>query len=132
MIRSRGLSHIQIAVRDLQRSVLFYKSVLGLRDKFAGGDGVAFLTTPGAHDIITLNQAGDPERAGQTGGIAHFGFHIDGLSDFEAALLRAERAGGKVLRRGVRKTDDCPQEPWAFLADPDGYIVEVYCPTPEQ
>jgi len=130
MIRSRGLSHIQIAVRDLERSVRFYKAVFGLRDKFAGSGGAAFLTTPGAHDIITLNQSGDPERAGQSGGIAHFGFHVDGMADFEAAVARAQEAGGKVIKRGVRRTDDCPEEPWAFLADPDGYIVEIYCPTP--
>jgi len=129
VIKSRGLKHIQLTVRNLERSVHFYRSVLGLQHKFDGGPDAAFLTTPGSHDIITLNASRDPARAGEMGGVAHFGFHLEDLPDFERALEEAVKAGGRVAKRGVRATVDCPEEPWAFLADPDGYIVEVYSPT---
>jgi catechol 2,3-dioxygenase-like lactoylglutathione lyase family enzyme len=131
MIRSRGLTHIQLSVRDLQRSVRFYQSVLGLRKKFEGDAATAFLTTPGANDIITLNAAGDRTNAGESGGIAHFGFQVEGLSDFERALAEAATSGGQVVRRGVRETEDCPEESWAFVKDPDGYLFEIYAPYAE-
>src|SRR5262245_33210188 len=112
-MKSRGLTHIQLTVTDLSRSVQFYKSVLGLREKFEGSPEAAFLTTPGTNDIITLNAAGDRARAGDLGGVAHFGFHVEDLADFHHALDQASKAGGRVVRQGTRKTDDCPEEPWA-------------------
>ena len=78
-MRSRGLTHIQLTVIDLPRSVHFYRSALGLTTKFEGGDDVAFLTTPGTNDIITLSASGDRARAGDLGGVAHFGFHVEAL-----------------------------------------------------
>lgn len=130
MIRSRGLTHIQLAVRDMERSIRFYKRVLGLEDKFKESESFVFLTTPGTHDIITLRQSDEsPARAGEMGGIAHFGFHLEDHPDFEAALLAVVECGGTVVRRGVRETDDCPAEPWAFVRDPDGYLLELYSPS---
>lgn len=130
MIRSRGLTHIQLAVRDVARSVRFYKAVFGMEDKFAPDQTTAFLTTPGREDILTLHQGDDRMGvAGTLGGVAHFGFHVEGTEDFEQALLAAEGNGGTVLRRGTRTTASNPREPWAFVTDPDGYKVEVYSPT---
>lgn len=129
-MKSRGLTHIQLTVRDLSRSIQFYRSVLGLQTKFdAREDHIAFLTTPGTNDIITLNASGDQARAGDLGGVAHFGFHVEDIPDFEHALVQAVKAGGQVLERGFRSTVDCPNEPWAFVQDPDGYLVEIYSPS---
>ena len=42
--------------------------------------------------------------------------------DIDAAVDEAERAGGKLLRRG----EFSPGYPYAYVADPDGYEVEIW------
>jgi len=37
MIRTRGLTHIHLVVRDLDRSLRFYKRVFGLEERFREG-----------------------------------------------------------------------------------------------
>ena len=128
-MKSRGLTHIQLTVSDLARSVHFYRSVLGLTTKFEGDEDVAFLTTPGTCDVVTLSASGDRARAGDLGGVAHFGFHVEDLVDLQQVLEQAAKAGGRIIRQGTRTTPDCLEESWAFIADPDGYTVEVYSPT---
>ena len=129
MVRSRGLTHIQLAVSDLKRSIDFYRGVLGLEHRWAGGEKAAFLGTPGADDIVTLVQTDALDKAGKSGGVAHFGFHVEDAPDLERALEAAVSLGGRLVKRGVRKTEHCPAEPWAFVADPDGYVVEIYSPS---
>ncbi len=52
--------------------------------------------------------------------IAHFGFSVvDG--DLEAAIKEVKKAGGKLLERGQHS----PGAPYAYVADPDGYVIEL-------
>jgi catechol 2,3-dioxygenase-like lactoylglutathione lyase family enzyme len=37
MIRTRGLTHIHLMVRDLDRSLTFYQRVFGLEERFREG-----------------------------------------------------------------------------------------------
>jgi catechol 2,3-dioxygenase-like lactoylglutathione lyase family enzyme len=122
MIRTRGLHHIHLAVRDLERSLRFYEQVFGMKEQFRAGPHMVFLTTPGAQDLITLNASPEErDRAGQSAGIAHFGFRLVDARDMDAAVQEAERAGGKLLDRG----EHAPGEPFAYVSDPDGYTIEL-------
>src|SRR5688500_11020935 len=47
MIRTRGLTHIHLVVRDLERSLRFYQSVFGMEERFRDGSEMVFLNTPG-------------------------------------------------------------------------------------
>ena len=60
--------------------------------------------------------------AGESGGIVHFGFRLVSPGDIDAAVDEVERAGGKLLRRG----EFSPGYPYAYVADPDGYEVEIW------
>ncbi len=60
--------------------------------------------------------------AGEPGGIVHFGFRLVSPGDIDTAVDEAERAGGKLLRRG----EFSPGYPYAYIADPDGYEVEIW------
>jgi catechol 2,3-dioxygenase-like lactoylglutathione lyase family enzyme len=122
MVRTRGLYHIHLVVRDLERALRFYQGVFGLEEKFRAGPKMVFLTTPGAHDLITLNEdAAESEHAGEHGGIAHFGFQLADAGDLDAAIAEVEAAGGRLLRRG----EHGPGAPFAYVADPDGYEIEL-------
>src|SRR5512134_1421576 len=122
MIRTQGLTHIHLVVRDLERSLRFYQGVFGMEERFRGGPKMVFLNTPGTPDLITLNE--DPAEArlaGVNGGVAHFGFRLTDSVDLEAAITEVEAAGGKLTRRG----EHGPGVPFAYIEDPDGYVIEL-------
>jgi len=122
MIRTRGLYHLHLVVRDLERSLRFYQSVFGMEEQFRAGPKMVFLRTPGSQDLITLNEdPAEAELAGVNGGVAHFGFALDDGADLDAAIREVESAGGKLLRRGERG----PNERYAYVSDPDGYVIEL-------
>ena len=121
MIKTQGLTHIHLVVRDLARSLHFYKSVFGLEERFREGPKMVFLNTPGTTDLITLNE-NDLERdqAGVCAGIAHFGFRRNG-TDLDQAIEYVEAAGGKLVERGEHR----PGHSYAYIQDPDGYVIEL-------
>jgi predicted enzyme related to lactoylglutathione lyase len=43
-------------------------------------------------------------------------------ADIDAAVAEVDGAGGKVLRRG----EFAPGLPYAYVADPDGYEIELW------
>jgi catechol 2,3-dioxygenase-like lactoylglutathione lyase family enzyme len=122
MIETQGLTHIHLIVRDLERSLRFYRDVFGMQERFRDGPKMVFLNTPGSRDIVTLNE--DPAEArlaGVGGGVAHFGFRLKDSGDLDAALAEVEAAGGKVIRCG----EHAPGVRFAYVADPDGYVIEL-------
>lgn len=125
MVRTHGLTHIALAVRDAERSFRFYEQVLGAVAVYRER-GFIQAQTPGSRDVLVLEER--PGQAGQSGGIAHFGFRLVDPADIDAAVRAVEEAGGTIRSRG----DFCPGEPYVFFNDPDGYEVEIWyeLPTP--
>ena len=119
MIQTYGLTHINLAVRDVKRTLRFYEQVFGLCE-YGRGDGLVHTQAAGRHDIITF--AEDPDTAGMVGGVAHFGFRLVAPDDIDRAVTEVERAGGRLLRRG----EFAPGLPYAYVADPDGYEIEIW------
>ena len=88
---------------------------------FKVGRKLVFLNTPGSADTITLNEDSNLAAvAGTSGGISHFGFQLVQTS-LDAAVREVEKAGGKLLERG----EHAPGVPYAYVADPDGYTIEL-------
>ena len=119
MVKTYGLTHLALAVRDVERSLRFYQQVFGVEAYFRE-DGRIHVKTPGCHDVITFDQHAPAPGTG--GGVIHFGFRLQTPSDIDEAVREVERAGGKVLRRG----EFSPGFPYAYVADPDGYEVEIW------
>ena len=119
MVPTYGLTHGALAVRDLPRSTRFYTDLLGARVVYAD-EAFVQLQTPGTRDVIVLEH--NPERAGQAGGVVHFGFRLIRPSDIAAAIEAVVAAGGGVLDTG----EFVPGEPYVFAADPDGYTIELW------
>ena len=125
MIKTHGLTHIALAVRDVQRSLRFYSQVFGVVEVFRE-DGFIQAQTPGSRDVIVFEES--DREPGTTGGVEHFGFRLVDPADIDAAAREVERAGGRILSRG----EFVPGEPYLFAADPDGYVIEIWyeLPTP--
>jgi catechol 2,3-dioxygenase-like lactoylglutathione lyase family enzyme len=122
MIKTQGLTHIHLVVRDLERSLRFYESVFGMQERFRDGPKMVFLNTPGSQDLITLNEdLAEAKLAGVNGGVAHFGFRLADSAALDTAIAEVEAAGGRLIRRG----EHGPGIPFAYVEDPDGYVIEL-------
>ena len=124
-VRTFGLTHVALAVRDPQRSLRFYQAVLGVVPVYEDPDFVQ-AQTPGSRDVMVFERK--PRRAGKPGGVAHFGFRLRRPSDIARACEAVKAAGGVIRDQG----EFIPGEPYVFFSDPDGYEVEIWyeIPTP--
>ena len=120
MVRTYGLTHLSLAVKALERTLRFYRKVFGARVYWREGKS-AQVKTPGCHDVIAFEEM-KPRSVGKTGGIEHFGFRLVEPKDIDKAVKDAVAGGGKLLRRG----EFAPGLPYAYVADPDGYEVEIW------
>src|ERR1700745_2804061 len=116
--KTYGLSHIAIAVSDLDRTLRFYQAVFEVEVMYHKSDFLQ-VTTPGSSDIIVFEKK--KADYGQTGGIAHFGFRLRDAKDIDEMADRIRTAGGKIIDKG----EFVPGEPYIFFKDPDGYEVEI-------
>jgi catechol 2,3-dioxygenase-like lactoylglutathione lyase family enzyme len=125
MVRTYGLTHIALGVRDPARSARFYQDVLGAEVVYSSPDFVQ-VQTPGSRDVIVFERATD--GVGSGGGVAHFGFRLVDPADIALAASEVERAGGTVRETG----EFVPGEPYLFATDVDGYDIEIWyeIPTP--
>jgi catechol 2,3-dioxygenase-like lactoylglutathione lyase family enzyme len=120
MPETYGLTHLALAVRNTQRTLTFYRTVLGMevmyhQEKFLQ------LTTPGAHDILVFEEK-QHAWDGRTGGIGHFGFRLRNALDMESVMQKLNAAGADILESG----EFVPGSPYVYFKDPDGYTIEVW------
>lgn len=121
MVDSQGLTHIHLAVRDLQRSLKFYQAAFGMQVRYWDGPAMVFLNTPGSSDTVTLRQAEEGDPVGPGGGVAYFGFRLRQKEDLESAIQHLVKAGGSLIERGEHQSGTA----FAYVSDPDGYIIEL-------
>ena len=122
-VKTHGLTHIALAVRDPQRSLRFYQVVLGVIPVYEADDFVQ-AQTPGSRDVLVFER--EPRQAGKTGGVVHFGFRLRRAADITRALAAIQTAGGAIRDHG----EFVPGEPYVFFTDPDGYDVEIWYELP--
>jgi catechol 2,3-dioxygenase-like lactoylglutathione lyase family enzyme len=122
-VRTYGLTHFAIAVRDPRRSLAFYRAVLGVVAVYED-DAFIQAQTPGSRDVLVFER--NARAAGRKGGVAHFGFRLTRAADIERARDAVRSAGGTITDTG----EFVPGEPYVFFRDPDGYEVEIWYEIP--
>jgi len=120
MVKTHGLTHISLAVRDPERSLKFYSEVFGVREYYRDA-GQIQVQGPGPYDVIAFEKTASTTETSR-GGISHFGFRLTRPEDIDVAVAEVERAGGRILRRG----EFSPGFPFVYVADPDGYEIEIW------
>jgi catechol 2,3-dioxygenase-like lactoylglutathione lyase family enzyme len=114
-----GLTHMAVAVKDLQKTKQLYQSIFGMEVMYDREDFLQ-LTTPGCHDIIVFEKTEKP--TGSSGGIAHFGFRLRDPKNIIPLEKQIYTAGGLIIDKG----EFVPRSPYIFFKDPDGYLIEVW------
>jgi len=123
------IGHVHLKVADLERSLRFYRDVLGFELQQRFGRQAAFLSAGGYHHHIGLNtwesQGGSPPPVGTTGL-----YHVAILYPSRALLADALR---RLLTAGIELDGaaDHGVSEALYLRDPDGNGVELYHDRPE-
>ena len=119
----KKLLHTRYRVGDLEKTVAFYKDVLGLKEtrRHTSGRGsqLVFLKAPGNEEEIELckfDQSG-PVVVGPD--LTHLAFEVDDLEKF----ARDAAAKGYPLSDGPHKTEGGSMI--AFIDAPEGYEIEL-------
>jgi catechol 2,3-dioxygenase-like lactoylglutathione lyase family enzyme len=119
------LVHVGVAATDLERSLRFWRDVLGLR--VLEDRGGLVVLTDGAHNFTVFRYHGDrpPHVAGHPSYL-HIGVQVADLAD---TLRRCTDLGMEIICDDI---DDCrpydPANPPARsfkVQDPDGIVVDV-------
>lgn len=119
-IRAEGFNHLHLNVRDLSRSIRFYKEGFGLKVGFSAGPDLIFMVPEAGEHSLALHLVNPDEPLGMAGGFQHFGFKLN-VNDHDRAIKQVERAGGKLVSRGKHGG----RFPYAYVSDPDGYVIEL-------
>jgi catechol 2,3-dioxygenase-like lactoylglutathione lyase family enzyme len=118
MIKTNGLNHIALKVKDPERTAQFYMDLFNMEITRRTPE-MTFLKTIGSTDMITLNRS-EADIAPEQG-MVHFGFIVE-PTQFDAALQTIEaKATPIVSGPGTRD-----QGRYVFISDPDGYTVELF------
>jgi catechol-2,3-dioxygenase len=120
------LNHAVLYVRNVERSVAFYRDVLGF--EIVGGmsaGGAAFLRAAGStndHDLglFQIGDAAAPSPAGRSSvGMYHLAWEVDTLRDLEAMAAALAEAGALVGASDHSTTKSL------YGHDPDGLEFEI-------
>ena len=123
MVDTYGLTHVAVAVSDLDQTREFYSQLLGAIVVYQDARFLQ-MQTPGSRDVLVFEK--NAEKAGQTGGVLHFGFRLKAAADIDAARAAVQEAGGTITDTG----EFIPGEPFLFATDPDGYTIEIWYEIP--
>jgi lactoylglutathione lyase len=119
----KRLNHTRYRVSDLERTIKFYKEVLGLqelrRHKSPRGSELVFLKTPESEELIEICSFPASGPVHVQPDLTHLGFEVDSLEEFgrHLASLGLKYSEGPTLRPGGGG--------FAFIDAPEGYEVEL-------
>ena len=123
MSKAKKLLHTRYRVDDLERTIRFYKDVLGLeevrRSKSPRGSELVFLKAPQSEELIEICSFPSSGAVQVQADLTHLAFEVDSLAEF-----------GKHLQTlGIAYSDGPHLKPdgggIAFIDAPEGYEIEL-------
>jgi lactoylglutathione lyase len=123
MTKARKLLHTRYRVNDLERTIKFYKEILGLeevrRHKSPRGSELVFLKAPESEELIELCCYPASGSVQVQPDLTHLAFEVDSLRTF----------GEHLAKLGIKYSDGPHMKPEgggiAFIDAPEGYEIEL-------
>jgi catechol 2,3-dioxygenase len=124
------IGHVHLKVADLERSLGFWRDVLGFEEQARYGSQAVFLSAGGYHHHLGLNtwesQGGSPPAPGTTG-LYHVAIRYPTRAALADALRRLIDAGIPLDGASDHGVSEA-----LYLHDPDFNGVELYRDRPEE
>jgi lactoylglutathione lyase len=120
---ARKLLHTRYRVNDLERTIKFYKQVLGLeekrRHKSPRGSKLVFLKAVESEELIEICSFPNSGPVQVQTDLTHLAFEVDSLTEF----------GEHLAKFGLKYSDGPTMRPggggFAFIDAPEGYEIEL-------
>ena len=125
-----SIGHVHLKVADIERSLVFYRDILGFEVTQWYGEDAVFLSAGGYHHHIGLNtwqSKGAPPTPHRSAGLFHLAILYPERRDLAQALrwlVDAEYPLDGASDHGVSEA--------LYLRDPDGNGVELYADRPQE
>ena len=123
MSKVTRLLHTRYRVNDLERTVKFYREILGLqeikRHKSPRGSELVFLKAPESDEEIELCHFPGSDPVQVQPDLTHLAFEVDSLEEF----------GRHLAKHGLKYSDgpitSSSGTTFAFIDAPEGYEIEL-------
>ena len=123
MSLAKKLLHTRYRVNDLERTVKFYKDVLGLaevrRHKSPRGSELVFLKAPESEEQIEITYFPGSGPVQVQPDLTHLAFEVDSLDEFAKHLAKLG------LKYSDGPTTSSTGTAFAFVDAPEGYEIEL-------
>src|SRR3954464_1896232 len=122
-MKARKLLHTRYRVNDLEKTIRFYKDVLGLeevrRHKSPRGSELAFLKAPESEELIEICYFPNSGPVQVQPDLTHLAFEVESLDEF----------GKHLVKHGLKYSDGPTMKEdgggFAFIDAPEGYEIEL-------
>jgi catechol 2,3-dioxygenase len=122
------IGHIHLTVSDLEKSLKFYRDLLGFEITAWYGSAAVFLSAGGYHHHIGLNtwagKGASPAPPGHAG-LYHFAILFPDRKELAKIVKRLYEVNYKIEGASDHGVSES-----IYLSDPDGNGVELYCDRP--
>jgi len=122
------IGHVHLTVANIERSLGFYRDILGFDVTTTYGSSAVFLSAGGYHHHIGLNTwqgEGVPPPPPRTSGLYHFAILLPSRIELAKVVKRLLDAGYPLEGASDHSVSEA-----IYLRDPDGIGVELYCDRP--
>ena len=128
MIPIRKLNHAVLTVRDLERSIAFYRDVFGFEEVARAGGQMAFMRAHGSPNHHDLGFFALGERAVRPPrnavGLFHLAWEVPAIEDLVVARAALDKEGALVGESDHGATKSL------YGVDPDGHEFEIMWQVP--
>ncbi len=123
--RPRRFTHANVFVSSLERSMTFYRNVIGLEEAWRRENiRAGFLNNGNTHHDVGMVDLDNPQFKDKKPGLFHLAFELENQVDLVEGYRRG-LAGGM----NIKYSYDHEISQSIYTADPDGNMVEIYADT---